>query len=468
MSEPPPTPAIDALRATVTGPVLTPSDPGYADEVAGFNLAQTHTPQVVVGAADADDVAAVVRIAAANGLPVHLVGSGHGDIPAITAGLMLTVHRLNAVDVDPVGRTAVVGVGATWHDVLALTTPHGLAGLCGSAPGVAVGGFLLGGGLGPIGRTFGMSSDHVRSFELVCADGERRTVAADRDPDLFWALKGGKGGFGVLTSATIDLLDLPTIYGGGEYHAAGDIPGLLRAYQEFTAAKVPEALSTSLALMRLPAIPALPEPLRGATVAHLRAGYVGTSTDEAERLLAPLRAAAGPPVFGGMGTLPYAEIGTIHNDTTTASGHATAGILLDRFTPDTVEALLGVAGPDVAAPLAIVEVRHLGGAFARPGEAPDAVTGRDAPFAVWVSSAPQPAPVDADTLAAGARAVRGVIDALAPWSSGRTQINFCGSVNTAAEAAAAWRPQIAERLAEIRRRYDPDGLFPYVPGAVRP
>ena len=156
-----------------------------------------------------------------------------------------------------------------------VVTPAGLAPLVGSAPAVGVGGFLLGGGLGPIGRTFGFSTDHLRSFEIVSADGVLRTVSAHENADLFWALRGGKGGFGVVTAATVELLELPAIYGGGEYHRAPDIPALWRAYQRFVAGGVPESLTTSLAILRLPDIPVLPAPLRGQTVAHLRVGYVG-------------------------------------------------------------------------------------------------------------------------------------------------------------------------------------------------
>ena len=216
--------ALDALRSAVAGPVLTTADRGYADEVAGFDLAVVHTPPIAVGASSAEDVATVVRVAAAAGLPVGVVGSGHGDIPVISEGILLTLHRLDAVGVDAAARTATVGAGATWNDVLAASTPLGLAALCGSAPAVAVGGFLLGGGMGPIARTFGFSSDHVRSFEIVGADGEVRIVTARQHPDLFWALRGGKGGFGVVTAATIDLLALSTVYGGGEYYAAATSP----------------------------------------------------------------------------------------------------------------------------------------------------------------------------------------------------------------------------------------------------
>ena len=170
------------------------------------------------------------------------------------------------------------------------------------------------------------------------------------------------------------------------------------------------------------------------------------------------------PISGGVGELPYAQIGTIHNDPTAAASVATAGTLLDRLDPDTVAAILGVAGPDVATPLTMVEVRHFGGALARPVSPADAVSGRGAAFGVWVSAAlPDPA-----ARPAAEDAVRGVVDALAPWSTGGVQINFCGSVNTAEEAARAWPADIADRLAAVRLRYDPDHLFPYVPGSVRP
>ena len=146
------------------------------------------------------------------------------------------------------------------------------------------------------------------------------------------------------------------------------------------------------------------------------------------------------------------------------SAHATAGILLHQLESDTVEAVLGVAGPDVRTPLAIVEIRHLGGAFAGSGRSRDAVSGREAAFGVWVSGAPMPADFNPSAMSAAAAAVRGVLNAIGPWSTGSVQINFCGSVNTAQEAARAWPPEITAKLAAIRLRYDPETLFPFVPG----
>ena len=465
---------VAALRATVDGLVLTSTDDGYAAEVSGFDLSQVHHPHVVVAAASAADVEATVRAAAAARVPITVVGSGHGDIPTVTTGILLNTRRINSVSVDIAARTARVGVGATWHDVLAIAAPAGLAPVCGSAPAVGVGGYLLGGGIGPIGRTVGFSSDRVRAFELVCADGDLRTATAQEDPDLYWALRGGKGGFGVVTSVTVDLLVLPSIYGGGEYYPAAEIPALLRAYQVLAKSAVPNELSTSVAVLRMPDIPVLPPPLRGQTVAHLRVGYVGDPADRAawaataEGLLRPLRAVVGKPLLGAIGELPYADIGTIHNDPTMPSAHATAGILLNELDPATIEAILEVAGPGVNTPLAIVEIRHLGGAFAAPGAPRDAVSGREAAFGMWVSGAPMSPGFDPAVMSTTSAAVRGVLEAVRPWSAGVVQINFCGAVNTADEASRAWPADITDTLAGIRRRYDPDTLFPYVPGSSRP
>jgi FAD/FMN-containing dehydrogenase len=355
---------------------------------------------------------------------------------------------------------------------MAVAAPIGLAPICGSAPGVGVAGFLLGGGLSPIGRTVGFSSDHVRSFEIVCADGQLRTVSADRDPDLFWALRGGKGGFGVVTAATVELLGVASLYGGAEFYSARDIATLFRAYQRFVNSGLPAALSTSVAILRLPELPDLPPALRGQTVGHLRVAYVGgDSADEraasAEELLAPLRAAIGKPLLGGVGELPYADLGTIHNDPTTPSAQATGGILLERFERETVDAILRIGGPDVETPVALIEVRHLGEALA--GTPPrDAVSGREAHACLWVVGAPLPPDFEAGQLSAANAAVRAIIDSLAPWSTGGVQINFCGSANTVDEAARAWPKEIADRLAEIRRRYDPATIFPFVPGSRSP
>ena len=202
----------------------------------------------------------------------------------------ITLRSMDAVEVDASAQTVRVGAGCTWDPVLAATTPHGLAAPCGSAPGVGVVGYLLGGGLGPLASAWGFSTDHVRSFDVVTPADGAITVSADSYPDLFWAMRGGKGGFGVVTAVTIDLFTVSEIYGGGIYFAAADVAGVLAAYAEWAPA-LPESCTTSIALLRLPPVDALPEAIRGRHVAYVRFASLDPVA-QAEPQLADMRGVA--------------------------------------------------------------------------------------------------------------------------------------------------------------------------------
>ncbi|GGM19192.1 FAD-binding oxidoreductase [Nakamurella endophytica] len=469
-------PAVRALRSAVAGPVLVPDDPDYTAEVAGFDLAVRHRPDAAVGAASGADVVATLQLATAHGLPVAVVGTGHADIPELDGGVLLTTRRLAGVTVDAEQRTARVGAGTRWREVVAAADAVGLAAICGSAPDVGAVGLLLGGGHGPVGRTYGICSDRVRSLEVVLPQARAPlTVTADAEPDLFFALRGGKHDLGVVTAVTVGLVERPEMQAGGWYFDAADIPQVLATYRTWvTSGTVPDTVTTSVALLRPPDLPTVPEPLRGRSVVHLRAAVVGTP-QQADELLAPLRS-AGTPVAGGFGPLPYGRIGEIHRDPVLPSAHAGGGLLLDDLTEDTVAALLDRAGPAVRAPLGIVEIRHLGGAFAVPVD--DAVAGRDAAFGVWASSRPIPDGPDGRTdgpaRTAAAAAVRAVLDGLLPWSSGAAQVNFSGMVNTPQEVERGWPAETLRRLREVRRARglgdadgEPRGAWSATPEPVR-
>lgn len=450
-----------ALRRHVDSPVLTHEDERFCAEVSGFDLTVAHRPDLVVAVRRRSDIAVAVALAAAHGLPVALASTGHGPRAAIRSGMLLNVRRLTSVAVDTASRTAVCAAGATWNDVLDATTPLGLAPVCGSAPGVGVVGFLLGGGLGPLARSQGFGSDQVIAFEIVDADGSVSTASAEVRPDLFWALRGGRFGLGVVTAVTIRLLPVSEICGASEYYAAAAVPALFECFQEITATDTTSKLTLSVAIVRLPDRPSLPPALSGRTVGHLRAAFSGSDDDgthEAAGLVASLRGGLPAPVAGWSGRIPYADIGSIHNDPSVPAAHLTAGALLHSLDHGSVEALLATAGPSAATPPTFVEVRHLGGAVADPGTAgSDAVSGRDAAYGVWVSSvAPTASPphpgLDERPPGAAAASVRGVRTALAPWSRPGLQANFIGSENDADQVAATWSPTVTDRLAAVRRR----------------
>jgi FAD/FMN-containing dehydrogenase len=422
-----------------------------AAETAGFNTAAERRPAVVVGAASAEDVAAAVRFAAAHDLPVGVLATGHGGV-GCDGGVLVTTRRMQQVRVDPQRRLAQVGAGVRWEKVIGAASEHGLAPLNGSTPDAGVAGYTLGGGVPVLGRTFGFAADHVRNVQMVTADGVIREVDRDHEPDLFWALRGGKGNFGVVTAMEFDLMPVARLYGGGIYYAGEHAPAVLHAYRDWVTT-LPEAMTTSVALLRLPDLPEVPAPLRGRCAVHLRVAHVGAAAD-GERLVAPMRAAA-PAFIDAVADMPYTAVGSIHNDPADPLPMRDRGCLLRELTAETVEAVLSAAGPQHPdLPLIVVEIRHLGGAMARQPDPPNCAGGRDAAFAALVVGAfPPPLRDIVPHLSAT------VLSALAPWSTGGTHANFGGVPDGAAEAARAWTAQAYQRLLAIKQSYDPANLF---------
>ncbi|MFC4048610.1 FAD-binding oxidoreductase [Actinomadura syzygii] len=445
-------PDLDGLREQVSGPVLAPGHPGLDGEVATFNLTVRHRPAVVVGATGAADVAAAVGFARRNGLPVAVHATGHGSAAPVEGALVVNTSRMRGLTVDAAARTARVEAGVRWAEVVEATAPFGLAPLCGSAPAVGAVGYTLGGGCGPVARTYGFAADHVRSLEVVTADGRTLTADADIEPDLFWALRGGKGDFGIVTAMTIDLFPIAMLYGGGIFYPGEHSAQVLHAYREWSR-DLPESITTSVALLRLPPVEELPPPLRGRFVVHLRVAHVGDQA-EGERLLAPMRSAA-PAIIDMVGMMPYTAIGAIHNDPTDPMPYWEGGGLFRELTEGAVQALLDAAGPGAEAPPHVVEVRQLGGAMARAPRVPNAVGGRDAAYSLLVLAPPPPQDMAGLVRPLGER----VLDAVRPWTTGGALLNFQGAATAPAQVAGAWPPDVHLRLMELKAVYDPAGMF---------
>lgn len=434
--------------------VLRPDDPDYSTALSCFNTRVDHRPDVVVEARNEDDVRAAVAVAAETGLPAVPIGRGHGFDRAMDGGIAVTTAAMARVSVDAGARTAVVGAGATWSQVLEAAAPHGLAPLAGSAPHVGVIGYLLGGGLGPVARTYGFAADHVRDLRVVTGLGEALTASAVENPDLFWALRGGKGGLGIVTQATIDLLPIATLHAGGIFYDAEDAHAAVHGFVDWTAG-LPASVSTSLALLRLPPLPELPEPLRGRFVVHVRVAVVDTPAERALELVAPLRDAA-DPILDSFAEMPYAALGSIHADPTAPMPVVEGGCLLRTFDHAAADALLAAAGPAADVPLAAVELRLLGGAIATAPASPNAAGGRDAGFGLHVVAAPVP---ELDAVLPGA--VQHVLTSMAPWATGGVLANFCGNANDPDDLQTAWPEAVRARLRAIRAQHDPKSVFPY-------
>ena len=442
---------VRALADSVTGPVCVPGDADYAGEGRAYNLAVQHAPDVILGATDADDVAAGIRWAARLGLPVSVQATGHGASSAIDGGLLISTSRMQDLVVDPVARTARVGAGVKWRDVLAASVPHGLIGLNGSSTDVGVVGYTLGGGLPVLGRAFGFASDRVRSFEIVTPDGVVRHVDAESEPELFAALRGGKGSFGIVTSLTFSLLPLAELYGGGIMYPGADAAAVLAAFGRWWPT-LPDAAAPSVALLRLPDLDFVPEPLRGQFVVHLRFAYVGGPLEGAE-LLAPMREVS-IPLMEMVGPMSYLDIDQVHMDPADALPYEDGGLLLHTFDERAQEALLALAGPQADTPLLMVEVRPLGGNLARPPVGLDSVSGRDAAFSLIAIGLMVP-PIAEKVPAA----VADVLRAMEPFATGGTMVNFHGRPGDEADRARAWTPETYARLVAAKATYDPTNML---------
>jgi FAD/FMN-containing dehydrogenase len=451
-------PDISALSPAVSGSVLTPSDDGYAAACTGFNLAVVPRPDAVLVARDEADVVAGVRFARDAGLAIRVIATGHGAAPVPDGGLLINVAALDAVSVDSAARTATVGGGAAWAEVVAQAAPHGLAPITGSASGVGVVGFLLGGGLGPLSRHFGVGSDYLVSMRVVTGTGEVVTASADENSDLFWALRGGKGGLGVVTSATVRLVEVAELYGGALLFDATDARAVLSGWLAWGADADPR-ITTSVAVLRFPDVDPVPPPLRGR---HLVSVRFAAPVDAAsgERLAAPLRALA-PVYVDALGPLPIAEIAKVHSDPEGPLPGWTRGLMLGAVDDQFVDALLDLVGAGTQAPFLGVEVRQLGGAIADPS-GDSAMGGRENPYALTVIGAPNPA-LFATVLPA---AFEGLRATLSEWVAPTTTINWLGEPEDPTEYRSAWSPAAFERLAEVRRRYDPSGVFAFGPTAA--
>lgn len=437
------------LSTLIEGTVAVASDPEYA-RATPWNTAVDVASQAVVFARSAADIATTVRYAAAVGATVAVAATGHGALAVGPDSILVHTGDMIDVHVDAVARTARIGAGATWQHVLEAATPHGLAPLCGSAPSVGVVGFLTGGGIGPLVHTFGLSSDHVRAFELVTGDGEVLTVTPETHGDLFWGLRGGKATLGIIASVEINLPELSGFYGGAVYFDGAHASDVLHAWARWCP-ELPESVSTSIALLQLPDLPEIPAPLAGRFVVAVRYAAVG-DRGQALDLLTPMRAVA-PALLDAVAELPYAAIGAVHMDPPHPMPVYEDHTLLSGLPAEAVDALLALAGPGVGSAQAMVEVRQLGGAFARWPRQRSAFCHRDAAFAVTTIGAPVPELAEPVRQHAAA-----VMAAMEPWSTGRQLPNFAPAADPG-RLARCYDDDTLYQLAALAERYDPKGVL---------
>jgi FAD/FMN-containing dehydrogenase len=440
------------LAADCAGFVHLPGDPAYDTGRAAWNVAAQQRPAAVAVPRTVDEVTRVVRAASHAGLRVAAQNTGHAAATLVARGLddvvLVRLHALAGVFVDPVHQTARVEGGAVWGDVVAAATPHGLTALHGSAPHVGVTGYTLGGGLGFYGRKLGLAASSVTAVELVTADGEVVRADADNEPDLFWAVRGGGGNFGIVTALEFRLHPIADAYAGMLLWDLEDAPQVVRTWAEWCTT-APEEVTTSLRVMRFPPIPELPDFLRGRSLVVVD-GAVLLDDVDAIRVLAPLRALE--PEMDTFGRMPAAGVTQIHMDPVDPTAAVGAGHMLGRFDEDAVAAFLSTVGPGVQTPVFIAELRQLGGALARPAEGGGALSHLPATHAgMFLAMAMTP-----EMAAAGAAAVGDACASMAAWSDGRNFPNFS---ERPIDPETAYDPDAWTRLRRVKAEVDPGGLF---------
>jgi FAD/FMN-containing dehydrogenase len=440
------------LAARLQGPLFLPGHAGYPAERGGYNLAVDHRPDLLVGATGPADVIAAVDFATRHGIPVGVLNTGHTAAVPADGAMLVNTRRMQGVRVDPYHRVAQVEAGVQWRRVIHESAPFGLAPLNGSSPIVGVVGYTLGGGLGLLGRAHGYAADHVHTVDVVTAHGAFRHVTPQQYGDLFWAIRGGKGNFGVVTSIEIELFPVPRLYGGGLYFRGSAAPEVFRAYRRW-ARTVPDQMTSSIALTRFPWSNPVPELLRGRSVVHVRIAYHGTASD-GEELVEPLRRIT-LALEDTVRDMPFTEAGSIHNDPVEPFALRERSAYLRDLDEDAMDVLVGLTGPDSSCPLRMVELRQLGGALGRPSKVPNAVGNRDAEFLLYLAGAANPDVAEAVDECADA-----VIEAMAPWSTGGVSMNFLGVRDAAPERVrAAYSAADYRRLVTVKRAYDPENLF---------
>jgi hypothetical protein len=443
--------ALRSLQARVAGTVLTDDDPDYATHCAGWNTLHTHRPALVVVAAGAADVAAAVGFAAEHNMGLGVQCTGHG--PAVPVdGVLVDTSALTALDVDPDARTAQVGAGCTWGVVLEATAPHGLAPLAGSSPTVGAVGYTLGGGLGWLARRHGAACDTVRSFEVVTPDGRLRVVSANREPELFWALRGGGGAFGVVTAMEIDLVEVAAVYGGNLYYPP-DAAGEITARYARWVADVPDGLTSSVVWMNVPPAPEVPDALRGRSFVIVRGCWSGP-LDEGRSLLDGWRTQA-PPTIDRWDTMAFADCATISADRVEPTPAVVAGRWLARLDGDVGELLARhTFATDGPPRLRFSEVRHLGGAVGRADRTATSFGHRRHPFflnMVGTAVHHQPTVIDQHQSR--------VLATLGDAATGAAYVNYLDGPQRRSGSADAYESPDRVRLARLQRDLDPTGLL---------
>lgn len=447
--------AIRELKPRLSGPLLVPGDAGYDAARSVFNTMIDRRPAVIAQCRTADDVVSALGFAREQNLILSVKCTGHNvaGFAVCDDGIVIDLSPMKQVLVDPSGRTARVGAGCTWAEVNDALQPHGLAAAGGFVSITGVSGLTLGGGLGWLVRKYGLALDNMISARVVLADGRIVCAGATENDDLFWALRGGGGNFGIVTEFEFTVHPAGTVLGGVVVHPFAAARDALRQWRDFEKT-TPEEFSGGAFLLHFPQDPSAPEALRGAAIVGLGGVYAGAGPD-AERTVAPLRA-YGPPLVDMFQTAPYNQIQRmadfafptgLHNywksSYLTALSDGAIDVLVDHF-------------GRVPSPYTAIVLEHNGdGALERVPEFATSFGHRSWPYNFVVTSAW----ADPKDTGRNIEWTRGLYDAMRPFLAQAAYVNYYSGDEGPEGLEAAYGAEKLQRLAMLKTKYDPDNLF---------
>jgi UDP-N-acetylenolpyruvoylglucosamine reductase len=442
---------VDALRERLTGDFVTPADSNWDEARLAWNLAVDQRPAAVALPETVEDIAEVVRYARAHGLRVAGQATGHNAHPlaeGLENTLLVKTHRMRAVQIDAAARVARVEPGTLWMDVTYPAGEHGLAPLAGSSPDVGVTGYVLGGGISWLGRKYGLAANSVIAIELVNAEGELIRADSVENSDLFWALRGGGGNFGIVTAIEIRLYPVKDVYAGWLIFPMERADEVLNAWRDWVDT-VPDEVTSVGRLLQVPPLPDIPEPLRGRRLVVVEAAMIMDEA-EASKLLKPLRKLG--PQMDTFGTKPATELQELHMDPPQPVPGLGDHLLLRDLTRAGIEKIVEVGGAESTSPLLSIEFRHLGGALGRVEQGSGATASLDAGFAMFAVGMT----MDPVMTAAVSAYLPVVKQALARYDSGREYLNFA---EHRTDVRRLWPMETYHRLRQVKGEHDPLDIF---------
>jgi hypothetical protein len=448
-----------SVEATSTLAVHMPGTPGYREATAVYNLFAPVQPDEAVIADSAGSVAAAITAAQSRGLDVEVISTGHASSMADQMGGALLVRTVPSgpVEVDLRTRRARIPAGTRWGAVAEAAARYGLGALHGSSPDVGAVGYLLRGGLSFYGRRFGLAVNSLRAVELVAADGQLHHVDTDHDPALFWAIRGGGGGFGVVTAVEIELFDTAGVWTGADWWPVSEAGPLLDAWAGWTRT-APREVTTSFRILRLPPLPGVPEPLTHGPVVCVDGAALATSSAEVpdvaakvDDLLGRMRAVA-TPLLATWRAATTLDVPQTHMDPPDPLPAVGDHMVLGDLDEDGQQAFLSTADAASQSPLAFSELRQLGGAFADAVADGGAVNHLEGAYCYYALAVP----ADEGQAAAMRRYLAQARTALASWDTGSVVPNF---VEDRGNPGRWMDDERAAFVDLVRRGIDPDGLF---------